>query len=123
MSRIPLGESQAVPPPPPKGYASWLDYAADHMDTRPLELESGLVCGAGGGGPTREEMRQAVKGELEELRRSARMFLTQSLSQARVEVSEDLPRAVGRDEACNEARRLIELGGSEPELHQPPRRR
>lgn len=58
-------------PPPPEGYATWLDYAVDCMDTRSVELERLFEEGVGAGGPTRDEMDQAVRAELEELRRRA----------------------------------------------------
>lgn len=59
-------------PAPPAGYATWLDYAVATMDTRSVELERLLDDGpAGGQVPTREEMRQAARAELDALRQQA----------------------------------------------------
>jgi hypothetical protein len=55
---------------PPKGYASWLDYAIDTMEVRELYLDS--VRGEEWDrAVSREEMREAAKAELAELRREA----------------------------------------------------
>jgi hypothetical protein len=56
-------------PPPPDGYATWLDYAVDTMDTRLPQLEQTMQEGA----PehSRESMRQAVQAELATLRKLA----------------------------------------------------
>lgn len=56
-------------PPPPDGYATWLDYAVNTMDTRQPHLEQLLQLDA----PehSREAMRQAVQAELAYLRRLA----------------------------------------------------
>jgi hypothetical protein len=53
-------------PPPPDGYATWLDYAVDTMDTRSPQLDQMLQENA----PehSRESMRQAVQAELAQLR-------------------------------------------------------
>lgn len=56
---------------PPRGYASWLDYAVHTMDTRSAELDHLFEDGPDEGKPTREDMRQAVRAELEELRQRA----------------------------------------------------
>lgn len=53
---------------PPAGYATWLDFAAETIDTRSLEIERLLDDGLGVPTPTREAMRQAVKAELTALR-------------------------------------------------------
>jgi hypothetical protein len=58
-------------PPPPDGYATWLDYAVDTMDTRQPQLERLLQEGATP--HSRESMRQAVQAELAQLRRLAGM--------------------------------------------------
>jgi len=56
-------------PLPPKGYATWLDYAVDTMDTRTPYLDQ-----YGQDEPTdhsREAMHKAVQAELKQLRRLA----------------------------------------------------
>ena len=54
-------------PAPPDGYASWLDFAVDTMDTRAEELDR-LFADA----PiSRQSMRDAVRAELFALRREA----------------------------------------------------
>ena len=63
---------------PPKGHASWLDYAIETMETRELFLE---VCWGESpwpDGTQRDDMRQAAKDELEELRRRAAAATTRS---------------------------------------------
>jgi len=56
---------------PPPGYASWIDYAVENMETRSLELEA-LFDGEKHWpqGTTREQMRQAVQAELAEIRQA-----------------------------------------------------
>jgi hypothetical protein len=56
-------------PPPPDGYATWLDYAVDTMDTRSPQLDQMLQENA----PehSRESMRRAVQAELASLRKLA----------------------------------------------------
>ena len=56
-------------PAPPRGYASWLDYAVEGMDTRSAFLE--MLVADGEVAPSREEMRTAVRHELLELRKRA----------------------------------------------------
>ena len=56
------------PPPPPQGFASWLDYAVATCDLRRVELE---YLFREGGGPSREAMRQALEAELRALRQAA----------------------------------------------------
>lgn len=54
-------------PAPPAGYASWLDFAVDTMDTRSEEIDR-LFADE----PTsRQSMRDAVRAELVALRRKA----------------------------------------------------
>lgn len=67
-------------PAPPAGYATWLDYAVATMDTRSVELERLLDDGpAGELVPTREEMRLAVRAELDTLRQHALLSACRSL--------------------------------------------
>lgn len=54
-------------PTPPEGYASWLDFAVDTMDTRTEEQEQ-LRAGAP---VSRQAMLDAVRAELVALRRKA----------------------------------------------------
>ena len=56
-------------PPPPEGYATWLDYAVATMDTRMPQLEQIMQDGATE--HSREAMRQAVQAELACLRKLA----------------------------------------------------
>jgi len=56
---------------PPDGYETWLDYAVDSMGTRPLEIAPLFEDRPSVGAPTWEELRQAARTELEELRRRA----------------------------------------------------
>lgn len=56
-----------LPPAPPDGYASWLDYAIATMDTRSAEIESLLLDNP----VSRAAMREAVRAELVALRRKA----------------------------------------------------
>jgi hypothetical protein len=56
-------------PPPPKGYRSWLDYAVATVDTRSAALEHLFTDNESKW--SREEMAQAVRDELGELRRLA----------------------------------------------------
>lgn len=56
----------SVPPPP--GYASWLDYAVDHFDTRNLQLDQMFSCEDV---PGRQAMRDAARAELSALRAQA----------------------------------------------------
>jgi len=58
-------------PSPPRGYSSWLDYAVDTFDTRSAEIERLFDDEDSGNVSTREGMRLAAKGELEELRKEA----------------------------------------------------
>ena len=53
-------------PPAPQGYPSWLDYAVATMDTRSAALE--YLFTANEGAWTREQMAQAVRDELAQLR-------------------------------------------------------
>lgn len=59
---------------PPRGYASWLDYAVATMDTRDLHLtsiyEDGEPDSHWGRAVQREEMRDAAQQELDSLRRA-----------------------------------------------------
>lgn len=52
---------------PPSGYRSWLDYAADTMETRSLHLQS-IDESPWGREVQRDEMRQAVRAEIAALR-------------------------------------------------------
>lgn len=55
------------PPPPPTGYACWLDYAVETFDTRSTALHAMYEDGA----PTdRGAMRDAARAELRALRRA-----------------------------------------------------
>lgn len=56
-------------PPPPDGYATWLDYAVDKIDTRSPYLDQCMAENATD--HTRESMRQAVQAELAQLRKLA----------------------------------------------------
>lgn len=56
-------------PPPPAGYRSWLDYAVATMDSRAAALE--YLFSDEENKWSREEMEQAVRDELAELRRMA----------------------------------------------------
>lgn len=58
-------------PAPPAGHATWLDYAVATMDTRSVEIERLLDDAPGVQNPTREEMRLAVRAELDALRQQA----------------------------------------------------
>ena len=53
--------------PPPTGYASWLDYAVDTMDTGAIEID--YLFDDDSTAPTREAMRGSARAELEALRR------------------------------------------------------
>lgn len=61
--------------PPPPGYSTWLDYAVACMDTRSLEQEYLWIDDPAQRhwpeGTFREQMEQAVKEELAELRARA----------------------------------------------------
>lgn len=111
-------------PRPPSGYASWLEYAVDTMDTRSAELERLFEEDPDDGVSTREAMRQAVKAELDELRQRAGIRGQHRLSELMAEMPEGLPRAEGWDDAASAAgQRLADLGGSEPATEEPRRRR
>ena len=56
-------------PPPPEGYASWLDYAVSTMDSRSVELRYLLADDEQKW--TRYDMEVAVREELAELRKLA----------------------------------------------------
>ena len=56
-------------PPPPFGHRSWLDYAVATMDSRSAALE--YLFADEDSKWTREQMEQAVRDELAELRRLA----------------------------------------------------
>lgn len=58
-------------PPPPMGYASWVDYAVVSMDTRTVEPERLRDEGGPGSRPSGQEMQDAARLELEVLRRRA----------------------------------------------------
>lgn len=60
--------STSKPPPPPKGYACWLDYAVESFDTRSAALHT---IYDDGGPPDRDSMREAARAELQALRRAA----------------------------------------------------
>ena len=53
--------------PPPTGYASWLDYAVDTIDTGAIEID--YLFDDDSTAPTREAMRGSARAELEALRR------------------------------------------------------
>lgn len=58
---------------PPPGYATWIDYAVENMDTRELLLECLFASEAyehWPEGTTREQMREAAQAELNEIRNS-----------------------------------------------------
>lgn len=59
--------------PPPEGYDSWLDYALDTFDTRQIETNMAFeqIANGGGDSPTRDEIQDAAREELRELRRLA----------------------------------------------------
>ena len=52
-------------PPPPAGYASWLDYAVENFDTRSVWVEQMFEES---NRPDREAMRNAARDELRLLR-------------------------------------------------------
>lgn len=54
--------------PLPQGYTSWLDYAVDTLDTRTLEIYSLFENGTT---PGRDQIREAARRELRELRAKA----------------------------------------------------
>lgn len=54
-------------PAPPEGYASWLDFAVDTMDTRAEEIDRLFADKP----ISRQSMRDAVRAELAALRRKA----------------------------------------------------
>lgn len=56
-------------PPPPEGYANWLDYAVSTMDSRSVELQYLLADDEQKW--TRYDMEVAVREELAELRKLA----------------------------------------------------
>jgi len=122
-------------PAPPEGYATWLDYAVDCVDTRSVELESLFENGPAEGAPTREAIRLAVKAELDELRQRAGIRGQHRLSDLMTEMPEGLLRAERGEDAKTvgkppdavitnqkSAAGLIALAGSEPELDVPRRR-
>lgn len=101
-------------PTPPKGYATWLDYAVDCMDTRSVEIESILDEDSGAAGPSRDDMRQAVKAELEELRgRAGGQANEHRLSHLLMQCQNQQPTA---------GRRVANLGGAEQSRNEPSRR-
>lgn len=53
---------------PPEGFATWLDYAIEYMETRTLYLD---MCVFGGSDISREDMKAAVEQELRDLRLAA----------------------------------------------------
>ena len=55
-------------PPPPDGYANWLDFAVENIDARSLYLD---MCVQRHPEISREEMRAAVEQDLRELRAAA----------------------------------------------------
>lgn len=57
-------------PAPPQGYASWLDFAVDTMDTRSEELVRSFADET----VSRQAMRDAVQAELLAVRRKASKF-------------------------------------------------
>ncbi len=60
--------STSTPPPPPKGYTCWLDYAVESFDTRSAALHT-IYDDVGP--PDRGSMREAARAELQALRRAA----------------------------------------------------
>lgn len=83
----------------PDGYTTWLDYAVDCIDTRTVELEYLFEESLGSDGATREQVRQAAKAELMELRQRAGIRGRRSLSELMAEMPEGVPRAEGWDDA------------------------
>lgn len=70
MALLKHAEVQSVAadlPTPPEGYASWLDFAVDTMDTR-TEEQQRIWAGTA---ISRQAMRDAVRAELAVLRRKA----------------------------------------------------
>lgn len=57
--------SSSLYPPPPAGYASWLDYAVETFDTRDAAMHALFDEGAQS---DREAMREAARAELRLLR-------------------------------------------------------
>ena len=55
-------------PPPPDGYANWLDFAVENIDARSLYLD---MCVQRHPEISREEMLAAVEQDLRELRAAA----------------------------------------------------
>jgi hypothetical protein len=58
-------------PPPPAGYATWLDYAVETMDTRSPSLDGLLLSEPVEPRPSRAAMLEAARQELQALRRAA----------------------------------------------------
>lgn len=92
---------------PPPGYASWLDYAVDCMDTRSLEQQELWIDDPAQRhwpeGATREQMQQAVTDELAELRDRAKSVLSQTDSQR-------LLRHMAEDPPNTQAKASLERG-------------
>lgn len=88
---------------PPPGYTSWLDYAVDCMDTRSLEQQELWIDDPAQRhwpeGTTSEQMQQAVRDELAELRARAITDQLQAPSSL-FENCETIPQAV-IDEWCD----------------------
>jgi hypothetical protein len=61
------------PLPPPAGYASWLDYAVEHFDTRQPWLESLFDTWADPSAVelNRQQIRESARTELRALRKAA----------------------------------------------------
>ena len=101
------GASFEVPenqPTLPQGYASWLDYAVDTVDTRSVQVERMFDEGPSPEIPTREAMRQIVRTELEERRQRAGIRGQHRLSELMAEMPDGLPRAEGWDDASTGGR-------------------
>lgn len=68
----PMPERNDQQAAPPAGYATWLDFAVETMDTRSLEIERLLADDdTGSRAPTRDEMRQTARADLNALRQQA----------------------------------------------------
>lgn len=71
-AKLEIAAKEVRSPAPPAGYATWLDYAVETMDTRSVELELLLADDdSGSQAPTRDEMRRAARAELDALRQQA----------------------------------------------------
>ena len=99
-------ESKSAPPPP-AGYASWLDFAVETFDTRDPSLELMLE----GADADRDAMREAARSELVQLRSLAASESPTRLQSALRDVMRVLSAAVA---VQPDQRRAIFLIKNEP---------